>query len=780
MKLTIWNFILLGAVFGIVFSVRTNISIPQVIVSPYAWFDLCDLEDTLNPDKFGGVEFSAVRDAFNLSGYVEGVDFVFKCMPWPDSTDYTYAATEDDNVLGVFLGLPINAADIRAGYPYSQETLRVGYGIGLMQKDVTTGFESWFFIQPFEPTLYAVMLSMPILFGIIVWIFQSRDQNILNYIYHFVMYYFKLDFLKFLVPEARLIEFFFQIYCAVIITFYTSQMTTIISLRQTSGGIQKVSDLRGLQVVTDPVYMSYTDMLGARTVELEEPIQLAVVDDFIWTFLRQDVKYFLFETAVIEGMAKTDCRFTMVMSDILITSYGILWSKWATEEMRQKIDIGLMNAFAMKSQEQRLAETAATQVPQKCFNAASDSSRITINDVYGLWIAYCLLLGMGCLIMFISYLQKKCFTKSQCFNFYDLEIRGKREKELVGAMNSQVASMALISQHMIKKSRKIIVKGYTCAFSKIEIPLRAKIAMLHAFEADDSEFKEIGTPKTKRPSKTKKDRSFSQLNMELILNAMAEKKKEKSILMNLFKQDSVRALTEPMNQSSSLKKPKSYHGGLKIGSKKRKRESLKLVSNLSDSLSKFVPQNKNIHIIVTPRMAEDIASHYLTKSAIFEFTSSKLKTESSTLPQLVTKKPVTPIKLPLHSPGHMTSADRSEDKGMMSFDQLTSKKNGYHIINVRSPIHSPMHSGLLINAFPRPSGFTRFDIVEDESSKNNSLYDQEIISSSNQYTNSHLKDFKSFKFNLLSKKANSREPTKSTVMKRNNIKRIEVSTACNK
>lgn len=53
-------------------------------------------------------------------------------------------------------------------------------------------------------------------------------MSFLNYLFHLVIYYFKLDFLKKLNAESRFVELFFIFYSTIVIATYTSHMVDLI------------------------------------------------------------------------------------------------------------------------------------------------------------------------------------------------------------------------------------------------------------------------------------------------------------------------------------------------------------------------------------------------------------------------------------------------------------------------------------------------------------------------------------------------------------------------
>ena len=187
-------------------------SIPRFVTNPYVFFDICDLDDPLNASSISGIELNIVRDAFKLAGYVEGTDFVFECLGWPESLLAVYNGNATDNILGINSVMPINAGDLGNKHRFSQSLLQTGMGIGYFQTNSSTlgSVASLFFVRPFTASLYAIMLVMPFLFAIFLWFYEERNMSFLNYLFHLFVYYFKLDFLKKLNAESRLVEFIFS------------------------------------------------------------------------------------------------------------------------------------------------------------------------------------------------------------------------------------------------------------------------------------------------------------------------------------------------------------------------------------------------------------------------------------------------------------------------------------------------------------------------------------------------------------------------------------------
>ena len=625
-------------------------SIPRFIVSPYAFFDRCDVDDPYNSSAMSGIEFNAVRDAFKIAGYIEGQDFIFECLPWPESTDAVYQEQPGDNVLGVIIALPIIAEDMRNGFKYSQGTFQIGFGIGYFQNITSTyGVGSWFFVRPFTTSLYLVMMAMPVVFAVILWYYEGKNMSFLNYLYHLTIYYFKLDFLKKLNAESRIVEFIFQVYCMVVILTYTSQMVDIISNLKSNGGVRTFSDLRGMRITTDPTYLDYVTAVYGRPVELYEPVQLSTIDDFIFCLENQDVPYFLFENAIVEALTESDCRFSTVLTNALEINYAILWSKLtATQEMIERMDIAIIEALDQKNQSVRFEEGKEAASTKTCSNPSSGSMQININDMYGLWVIWCLCLGVAIIFKLLSMVS---FGRKWSFlNFYDLEIRGPREKKLLGAVNSRTTFVAMVSKDMIRKTREQAVATYNDCFNTIQIPLRARMALLFMIEKD-TEFQKLLKPILLSPPKTPQRSIFGALKENLLKIAPRKSvdvikiPKPQILDENQRRWPSAPEMTPKRHSIDfSLKTMDQFHirqdfEDLIKARRKRLLKTKALVSNLNDKVRKFNASSPSaMHHKLNRRQADEMVAYYEKKNIDIEADLKKIKEEGGHFAKDATKK----------------------------------------------------------------------------------------------------------------------------------------------
>ena len=621
--------------------------IPRLIISPWAFFDVCDDSDPFNTSKMSGIEYNVVRDAFKIAGYEEGVDFIFECLPWPDCTDAVYYAEEEDNVLGLIEALPVLAEDLAEGYYYSQSTLQIGFGVGYFQNATdTNGIGNWFFVKPFTTSLYLVMMILPVVFAALLWYFEQKNMPFLNYLFHLIIYYFKLDFLKKLNAESRIIEFIFQIYCMVVILTYTSMMVDTIAVAKANGVVQTPDDLRGLRMTTDVTYVDLISAVNGRPVDLYQPGDPTTVEEFIVALERQDVAYYLFENPIIEALAAADCRFSVVLTNVIQTNFGILWSKFAPQEMKDKIDIALVQAYDEKNRMERTAEGIQAASSQQCLTPRSNTSKqIVIDDVYGLWIIWCICFGVAIIAKLLSYCKKK--NGRPLFNIYDLELRGPREQYLIGNINSQTTCLALVSKDMIRKIRQHSVETYNDCFNMIGIPQRARRGLLAMIETSP-DFQQLMEAILNEPLKLKVPTGPPDSSPMQRLGNLFNKKKASmpDVVISFPPSERLRSPSAPAKPSKRISEGNnrinSPSGGNTprpsadvslsdvLSPKKRERMKTKmLVSNLNKSLLSYNANSpKALFNDMDKKRAKDLADYYHRKSIDLETELKGLKSET--------------------------------------------------------------------------------------------------------------------------------------------------------
>ena len=112
------------------------------------------------------------------------------------------------------------------------------------------------------------------------------------------------------------------------------------------------------------------------------------------------------DTAIIEILVQHECDMQIAFRNVFKLDYGIVWAPHAPEEIKTKMDYGLLKAFETKSQYVLAIEALESFGPGAGCPVNLDQSRITVNEVAGLWIIWLCFLAVSFIIFLTSFLLK--------------------------------------------------------------------------------------------------------------------------------------------------------------------------------------------------------------------------------------------------------------------------------------------------------------------------------------------------------------------------------------
>ena len=144
--------------------------------------------------------------------------------------------------LEVSRSYPIQRLPFDVDYSYSVPTMETGLSLGYI-KDTRPEIGKLFYFQSFTWELYLILVLLPVLLGLIVYIFQVQEQNCFNFVYNFYLYFCKIDFLKNLKSEPRILGLAFLAAITVIVTLYTARLTNVLAGQKKFGGVNTIDDL---------------------------------------------------------------------------------------------------------------------------------------------------------------------------------------------------------------------------------------------------------------------------------------------------------------------------------------------------------------------------------------------------------------------------------------------------------------------------------------------------------------------------------------------------------
>ena len=306
-----------------------------------------------------------------------------------------------------------------------------------------------------------------------MYVFQRKDQFFFNYVYHLYMYIFKLDFLKLLGLESRIIETAFQFAFTIIMLLFTARITNVLQQQENAGGVSSVDDVRGFRIASGLNFKDYVESIGARFVSL--PIFTYSYIDSYNAVLALGCNYGMTDTFILETLSEYQCDFKLPLKDVYKIDYSIVWGSNAPRELIEKIDFGIMLALDAKNQSVRqepiIAQFGPTYGLTRCRDTFSTgvtaNGSIYYGDISSLWVIWLIGLIIAGLGFGLSRLMKHRFKMSR--TPFDQEIRGKRENSIKNSLFADLSGKILISLEFLRKEKCFIIESSRYCYEKMPI-----------------------------------------------------------------------------------------------------------------------------------------------------------------------------------------------------------------------------------------------------------------------------------------------------------------------
>ena len=452
-------------------SVAVDLGPPyQLAFAAYPYLTDCDPNDLNNASAYRGYELTLLRDAMEFGNLTYGVDLVFQCIPFQEGDSVVMGSNGSDNIIGSFGANPIQTIPLDLGYAWSVPTMTAGLSVAYV-KDNSPAITKLFYFQSFTWELYLFLLLLPLLLGLIVYIFQMREQNCFNFVHVFYMYFFKLDFLKNLKCESRLLELTFQIAMTVLMTLYTARLTNVLTEQKTFGGVNSVSDIRGARIASDALFEIYVENMGGRFVQTPD---IQSVSEYADPYKKMaelirstNCTYFIYDTPIIEDFVQQECDFVLAFKDVVKFEYGISFGLNAPEEIKTKLDYGIIKALETKPQHIRSLEAMEMFGTRNTCPTDSDQAKIAFSDMAGLWVIWCCFLVMSIITFLISFLWKRYRRVSR--TPFDQELRGKREQMIRNELSANFCGNILISLDILREQKNFLLENTRYCSEKMNL-----------------------------------------------------------------------------------------------------------------------------------------------------------------------------------------------------------------------------------------------------------------------------------------------------------------------
>lgn len=421
----------------------------EILVASYVPVANCSLEDPLNPSLFTGIEIMIVRDALNRVNWVEGTDFYFNCTTWDDLMDVIQ--NQRRLVLGSACGLTISLDRLQSGVKFSLPTMSTGISVLYRKTDKTT-----FYIRTFSPEFLASLVLLPILVGIIMYVLENRRVPWVNYMYHALTMYFKVDDMFFLTQESRITGLSAKIFTLVVMTVYVAVTVNIFDNDRNYGGVRQKSDLAGLKVATIEFYENNMRDVGAifqSFPDLWEPADIQA------ELVSKDIIYFAQDGPIVSYLVATQCDLYEILNEVIKYDFGFMMPGNVDPNDQELLNYGITQTFAYKTQAEWTQEYFSTNMTGICTDKQTlGLSYVTIFDMRGLWYLWAVALGIGFLFWIFHELTKCCRNKRGYYHFTG--IRSLADQEIQEHMTILCASRSAVSVAALNALKKSLYELY--------------------------------------------------------------------------------------------------------------------------------------------------------------------------------------------------------------------------------------------------------------------------------------------------------------------------------
>ena len=572
-------------------------SIKEILISSYAPVADCSLTDPLNSSLFTGIEIDITRDAFSRVNWTEGVDYYFNCTTFDDITDILADTTFRPNAIGSVCGISISTYYMLMGYKFSQPTMTTG--VSILHRSVP---QTVFYLRSFSGSYLALLACLPFLGGLILYFFQERKSGVVNYIYHILTTFFKVDDDVFLGFSSRLAGLGFKLLLLITMILYVALTTSILANDNSFGGVSKISDLYGLKISTMDFYEELVLSVGGIYQEVPEVVDTT---GFIQEIEQMQIDYIAYDDPIVVYAAYTQCDMYVAIQNFATQDYAMMMPGSISFEDEELINTALTLAYQDKTQTEWTQDYYTSNNITKCENKpVLGTNTIQFADLGGLWYAWLVAILFSSGLWASQLIVKSIKSKKGIYHF--VGIRAEADSKIQGKMTALTATHCAGSVAAINAEIKFFKRYYYQILQKmmIEQSVQSKIKQILAYDTEFQQLNEFSEATNAMPLSMIKRMNNNQSIFSLIKRALKApisefKRMKTNSISNIRSQNFSLSDLSPQKLSDAAPLSLNFSGSLKQLSQKHQRIDNSEVLNifkpaLEQTRPTQVPRRKRI------------------------------------------------------------------------------------------------------------------------------------------------------------------------------------------
>ena len=355
----------------------TQAAMKTFLVSSYPPVTNCSSEHPLDPAYFNGFEIDVIRDAMSKINYTEGTDFQFNCTTWDDIFEVIEESPRTE-VIGAVSGITISKDRMERGLRFSQPTISTG--LSLIFRKETKGS---FYLRIFDGPFLIALICIPIIFGSLLYIYEDKKVSVINYIYHTLEQYFKVDDFVHLNFESKVLEIPMRLFVIVVVALYIAGTTNLLFLDKNFGGVTDSEHVVGLPIASFSYYQNTIMSVGGKYQHLktfgpQKTSSGKSMKSMRCSLHRMDLWLLM--------LLNLNAIFMRTLTNFVKFDFGVMMPRNVSDDDALALNVGLEMAFTSMTQLQRWRNFFDANVQNGCPNKeALGLSVVTFKDFEELW-----------------------------------------------------------------------------------------------------------------------------------------------------------------------------------------------------------------------------------------------------------------------------------------------------------------------------------------------------------------------------------------------------------